>query len=204
MNQTGTRIRPGRRRLDYSSFILTSCDATPGVEGGRLLLGGAVVEAAVRIKKDKPYSVTVLKKYFKSEDDNAMGIAYDYYVGKVMPLLPFPKAEQLQDARETLLSKNPKVKDVDLNKMIDDSFVKSAGDRGLVSWTGREKEFAAAYADKAPATVANRSPIERAVIAFVYPKLLNAEKDLVAKNVFQLTYKPFDWTLNDLTGRGGR
>jgi hypothetical protein len=76
------------------------------------------------------------------------------------------------------------------------------GASAIFSW--REKEFTDAYADKAPAAVANRSPIERAVIAFVYPKLLNAEKDVIAKNTFQLTYKPFDWTLNDLTGRGGR
>src|SRR5712671_1662875 len=76
------------------------------------------------------------------------------------------------------------------------------GASSIFSW--REKEFSAVYADKAPAAIANRSPIERAVIAFVYPKLLNAEKDLIAKNTFQVAYKPFDWTLNDLTGRGGR
>ena len=72
----------------------------------------------------------------------------------------------------------------------------------IFSW--REKEFAAGYADKAPAALANRSPIERAIVAFVYPKLLNAEKELVQKNTFEVAYKPFDWTLNDLTGRGGR
>jgi uncharacterized protein DUF547 len=72
----------------------------------------------------------------------------------------------------------------------------------IFSW--READFAAAYADKAPATVESRSPIERAIVAFVYPKLLNAEKDVIAKNTFQVAYKPFDWTLNDLTGRGGR
>jgi hypothetical protein len=72
----------------------------------------------------------------------------------------------------------------------------------IFSW--REAEFAAAYADKAPAALANRSPIERAIIAFVYPKLLNAEKQVIEKNTFQVTYRPFDWTLNDLTGRGGR
>src|SRR5260221_1760558 len=76
------------------------------------------------------------------------------------------------------------------------------GASSIFSW--REKEFSAVYADKAPAAIANRTPIERAVVAFVYPKLLNAEKELIAKNSFQVTYKPFDWTLNDLTGRGGR
>jgi hypothetical protein len=72
----------------------------------------------------------------------------------------------------------------------------------IFSW--REKEFAKAYADKAPAAFANRSPIERAIIAYVLPNLLPGEKEFLAKNTFQLVYTPLDWTLNDLTGRGGR
>jgi hypothetical protein len=72
----------------------------------------------------------------------------------------------------------------------------------IFSW--REKEFVAAYADKAPPAFAGRSPIERAVLAFVMPKLLATEKEFIAKNTFKVTYSAFDWTLNDLTGRGGR
>jgi hypothetical protein len=72
----------------------------------------------------------------------------------------------------------------------------------IFSW--REKEFVAAYADKAPAAFAGRSPIERAVIAFVMPKLLATEKEFIVKNTFKVSYSAFDWTLNDLTGRGGR
>jgi len=80
------------------------------------------------------------------------------------------------------------------------------GDRmdvsSIFSW--REKEFSAAYAERAPAEFASRSAIERAVIAFVLPKLLTTEKEILAKNTFKVVYTPFDWTLNDLTGRGGR
>jgi hypothetical protein len=83
-----------------------------------------------------------------------------------------------------------------------DRTVGKVGASPIFSW--REKEFAAAYADKAPAAFAARSPIERAVIAFVMPKLLGIEKEYIAGNTFQVTYIPFDWTLNDLTGRGGR
>jgi hypothetical protein len=72
----------------------------------------------------------------------------------------------------------------------------------IFSW--REKEFAAAYADKAPAAFASRSPIERAIVAYVLPKLLPSEKEFIEKNTFRVVYTPFDWTLNDLTGRGGR
>jgi hypothetical protein len=72
----------------------------------------------------------------------------------------------------------------------------------IFSW--REKEFTAAYADKAPAAFSSRSPIEGAIVAYVLPKLLPTEKEFLEKNSFQLVYTPFDWTLNDLTGRGGR
>jgi Protein of unknown function, DUF547 len=72
----------------------------------------------------------------------------------------------------------------------------------IFSW--HEKEFVAAYADKVAPAYASRSPIERAILAFVQPKLLQTERDFLEKNTFQLAYKTFDWSLNDLTGRGDR
>jgi hypothetical protein len=72
----------------------------------------------------------------------------------------------------------------------------------VFSW--RRNEFAEAYAEKAPAELAGRSPIERAVLAFVSPHLLTAEREFLSKNQFKVEYMPFDWSLNDLTGRGGR
>jgi len=70
----------------------------------------------------------------------------------------------------------------------------------ILSW--HEKEFVANYADKADPLYAMRSPIERAILAFVRPKLLQTERDFLEKNTFRLAYRPFDWSLNDLTGRG--
>ena len=72
----------------------------------------------------------------------------------------------------------------------------------IFSW--RRDQFVEAYADKARTGFANRSPIERAVIAFVDPRMLNAEQDFLKQNSFKMEYLPFDWSLNDLTGRGGR
>jgi Protein of unknown function, DUF547 len=74
----------------------------------------------------------------------------------------------------------------------------------IFSW--REKDFTEAYADKASSHFADRTPIEKAILAFVEPRLLTIEKEYLEKNAnaFQLAYQPFDWTLNDLTGRGGR
>ena len=68
----------------------------------------------------------------------------------------------------------------------------------ILSW--REAEFIAAYADKADAAYAQRSPIERAIIAFIAPNLLPLEKELVKKNEFRIVFHEMDWRLNDLTG----
>ena len=72
----------------------------------------------------------------------------------------------------------------------------------IFSW--REKEFSAAYGDKASPAFSTRSPIERAVLAFVEPRLLTTERDFLAANEFRVEFAPFDWSLNDLTGRGGQ
>jgi len=72
----------------------------------------------------------------------------------------------------------------------------------VFSW--RRAEFSAGFGDKAPKPFADRSPIERAVLALVYPRFLTTERDFIDKNMFKVEYLPFDWSLNDLTGRGGR
>src|SRR6266851_1026810 len=90
-------------------------------------------------------------------------------------------------------------------RQIPGQFERDAGKVNISSiFSWREKEFVAAYADAAPPAFAARGPIERAVLTFVGPTLLPTEKEFIAKNTFQVAYTPFDWTLNDLTGRGGR
>ena len=44
-------------------------------------------------------------------------------------------------------------------------------------------------------------PIERAILGFIQPKLLTTEREFLEKNQFQVAYRPYDWSLNDLTGR---
>jgi len=72
----------------------------------------------------------------------------------------------------------------------------------IFSW--RREQFVEAYADKARTGFSGRSPVERAVLAFIDPRMLVAEQDVLRKNTFRMEYLPFDWSLNDLTGRGGR
>ncbi len=68
------------------------------------------------------------------------------------------------------------------------------------SSAGTRPSSSPAYGGKADERFAQRSPIERAIIAFITPHLLPLEKEFVEKNKFRVTFQEFDWRLNDLTG----
>ena len=68
----------------------------------------------------------------------------------------------------------------------------------ILSW--REAEFVGKYDPGSTGPYAQRSPIERALLAFIAPKLLPLEKEFVRQNEFRVVFHPFDWRLNDLTG----
>jgi hypothetical protein len=68
----------------------------------------------------------------------------------------------------------------------------------ILSW--READFVAAYESAAHERFKQRSPVERAILGFIWPKLLSLEEEFVEKNEFKIVFHPFDWRLNDLTG----
>jgi NitT/TauT family transport system substrate-binding protein len=84
-----------------------------------------------KLKADKAFGVTVLKKYFQSTDDQAMGATYDFYAQLVTATQPFAKPEMFADSQTTLGATNAAVKSFDVTKMLELSFVQSAVDRGL-------------------------------------------------------------------------
>jgi hypothetical protein len=68
----------------------------------------------------------------------------------------------------------------------------------IVSW--HEAEFVAAYDKDAGGRFSARSPVERAILTFISPHVLPLEREFIAQNNFKVTFHPFDWRLNDLTG----
>ncbi len=91
----------------------------------------SVVQAIARAKRDKPFTVGVLKKFFSSNDERAMSLAYDFFMGEVIPPLPYPKVEQFADAQSQLGARNEKVRAYKLANLLDPSFVQRAAARGL-------------------------------------------------------------------------
>ncbi len=68
----------------------------------------------------------------------------------------------------------------------------------VLSW--RQADFVAAYAEGADARYRQRSPLERALMAFITPNLLPHELEFLERNTFKVQFLPFDWRLNDLSG----
>ncbi|HEX8968159.1 MAG TPA: hypothetical protein VF937_09780, partial [Chloroflexota bacterium] len=91
----------------------------------------SVVEALARARKDKPATVALLQNYLQSQDRQGMEAAYDFYLGSVLPALPFPKPEQFADAQKTTAATNPRAADVRIEHIIDPSFIQSSADRGI-------------------------------------------------------------------------
>jgi hypothetical protein len=69
----------------------------------------------------------------------------------------------------------------------------------LFSW--REPIFVATFADKAAPTFAQRSALERAVLALISDHVSTPERLFLQKNAFKMQFHEYDWRLNDLGSR---
>jgi ABC-type nitrate/sulfonate/bicarbonate transport system substrate-binding protein len=90
----------------------------------------SLVQAIAALRKDKQGGMDILKAEMKVDDATTLSRTYDYAIG-LFPELPYAKPEHLADSVRVLGAKNDKIRQYDLTKMLDESFVKSAGDRGL-------------------------------------------------------------------------
>lgn len=91
----------------------------------------SIVLALAKVRKDRKFTIEVMKKYFKSSDDAAMGKGVDFFRDEVQQPVPYPRLEQFVDTQATLGKTNAKVKALQVEKILDASFMKSADDRGL-------------------------------------------------------------------------
>jgi NitT/TauT family transport system substrate-binding protein len=89
----------------------------------------SLVQAVAKSRADKETALTVLQKYLNTDDQRALGVTYDFFVGQVTPQYPLIKPEQFTDAIKYLSESNEKIKDFDLSKILDNSFAQSAFDR---------------------------------------------------------------------------
>lgn len=94
----------------------------------------AEIEAIGIARKDKAKTLPILAKLLKLDpvkDADAVSQTYDFYVGTIFPLYPHPVVDSFNASRDTLVAQNPNLKDLDVRRVIDDSFVSDAEKRGV-------------------------------------------------------------------------
>ena len=89
------------------------------------------IEAIAAAKKDKAATVKIMGKLLNVDDQEALGQAYDFYVGQIMPTYPHLDVAAFSYTRDSLAATNPSVKTLDVTRAIDDSFVADAEKRGV-------------------------------------------------------------------------
>jgi NitT/TauT family transport system substrate-binding protein len=86
----------------------------------------ALLQAIKREKSDKKYAISELQKHLDVSDKAALESTYSFYAGEVLPDVPLPTTAQLATSQQALAADQPKVRDLNLADLIDDSFVKAA------------------------------------------------------------------------------
>jgi NitT/TauT family transport system substrate-binding protein len=82
----------------------------------------SLIQAIVAMKK-------VMQKLLNVTDQDALAQTYDYYVTQIFPIYPTVAPKEWLYSRDEFAKSNAAVKDLDVTKVIDNTFVKNAQDR---------------------------------------------------------------------------
>ncbi len=91
----------------------------------------AMVETIAREKQDKVFGEAVIKKWLKLDNQRQLDATYDYTIQQVMPGIPYADPAQFKDTIDQVAKRDPAARSYDMTKLVDDSFLKSAAERGL-------------------------------------------------------------------------
>jgi NitT/TauT family transport system substrate-binding protein len=89
----------------------------------------SIVQAIAYNKKNKEPTLPILSKYLQNDDQRAIGVTYDFFVGSVTPDYPTVDAKLFGDAIDQLSAQNDKIKAFDVSSILDNEFVQSAQER---------------------------------------------------------------------------
>ena len=83
----------------------------------------ALMEGIDREKRDKAFTIGILRDQLKVDDPQSLSDAYDYFSKEVTPSVPHITAEQCKFGIDAMAVTNEGLKHVDVPKFLDDRFV---------------------------------------------------------------------------------
>lgn len=92
----------------------------------------AHVEGIATFKRNRPFSVEVIKKYARLTDTEQAQYAYEVYAQKYVPRVPVPSVAAIRPILENLGERDPKARQADPARFIEPKFVKELEDSGYI------------------------------------------------------------------------
>jgi NitT/TauT family transport system substrate-binding protein len=92
----------------------------------------AYVAAIARIKQDKAFTKQVMAKYLETTDDEALESGYAAFGEKFIARAPYPTAAQFQSIIDFVAERDPHARDLPLERMLDDRFVRALDQEGFI------------------------------------------------------------------------
>jgi len=77
-------------------------------------------------------TLKVLSKYMRTADQEILNASYDYYVGRVIPRVPYVSEKGLQAVIDFIRQRNPQTPNVKVQDFMDNRFIKELDDSGFI------------------------------------------------------------------------
>ncbi len=81
----------------------------------------------------RDFTLKVLKKYMRTDDQDVLTASYDYYVGGVIPRVPYVSEQGLQAVLDFVGQRNPQARGAKVQEFMDNRFVKELEGSGFIS-----------------------------------------------------------------------
>jgi NitT/TauT family transport system substrate-binding protein len=80
----------------------------------------------------RDFTLKVLNKYMRTDDQDVLNASYEYYVGRVIPRVPLVSERGLQAVIDFIRQRNPQTPNVKAQEFMDNRFIKELEDSGFV------------------------------------------------------------------------
>ena len=80
----------------------------------------------------REFTLKVLSKYMRTTDADVLNASYDYYVGRVIPRVPYVSEKGLQGVIDFIRQRNPQTPNVKAQDFMDNRFIKELDDSGFI------------------------------------------------------------------------
>ena len=97
----------------------------------------AIVAGIHRVRADKPFALSLYRKYLDTDDPDMLEDTYEVYGLKYAPPVPYPHDQGIQGVLDELAAENPRALKVSPRDFYDDRFVRELEESGYIRSLGQ-------------------------------------------------------------------